>query len=319
MYIEIINKIKEYQTITIFGHIFPDGDCYGSKIGLREALRETFPDKVVLATGTGFSSFASRMGQLDNVSDETIKKSLAIVVDTSSAERIEDQRYILAKEIIKIDHHIFNHVYGVIEWIDNSAVAACQMITMMIKNGHLKLNKNGAEALFLGMMTDSNRFQFAPSGKQTFEATMFLLDYGVDMPAIFEQLYLVVEDSLRFKGYMLLNYKKTPENIVYLIMNKETIAEFGFTAQKAATMVNTIGNIVGSPIWVYFAECEDGTVKVEFRSSKVNVQSTAVKYGGGGHHCASGCNIASLDMCQQVLDDLAIVVEGENKECGKKN
>ena len=32
---EMLNKIKEYDNICIFGHTFPDGDCYGAQSGLK--------------------------------------------------------------------------------------------------------------------------------------------------------------------------------------------------------------------------------------------------------------------------------------------
>ena len=49
IYDEILNKIKEYNTIIIHGHIRPDGDCLGSQLGLRQSLRLTFPEKDIYA------------------------------------------------------------------------------------------------------------------------------------------------------------------------------------------------------------------------------------------------------------------------------
>ena len=49
MFKQIYKKIKKYDSIVIFGHVNPDGDCYGSQIGLKEAIKATFPKKKVYA------------------------------------------------------------------------------------------------------------------------------------------------------------------------------------------------------------------------------------------------------------------------------
>lgn len=87
MYQEVWNKIKAYDSIVIFGHVNPDGDCYGSQIGLRQAIKDNFKEKDVYAVGSGFPRLAPLLGELDCVEDEVIARSLAIVVDTSNRDR----------------------------------------------------------------------------------------------------------------------------------------------------------------------------------------------------------------------------------------
>ena len=74
----IFEKIKGNDIITIFGHVKPDGDCYGSQIGLKNAILATFPNKQVYVLGTGLPKFFKRISPMDEVGDELIKKSLAI-------------------------------------------------------------------------------------------------------------------------------------------------------------------------------------------------------------------------------------------------
>ena len=115
----ILKKIKQYDTITIYGHINPDCDCYGSSIGLREIIRDNFKNKKVYALGFGPDYMFERLSRYDEVSDDVIKESLAIIVDCSEIARISEQRIKLAKEIIKIDHHIESVPFeGTIKWVD---------------------------------------------------------------------------------------------------------------------------------------------------------------------------------------------------------
>jgi phosphoesterase RecJ-like protein len=101
----ILNKIKQYDKIIIHGHIRPDGDCYGAQFGLKDLILSSFPKKKVYVVGET-SEYVSFVGQVDQIPDSEYNGALSIVVDTATKDRISDQRYLLGKEVIKIDHHI---------------------------------------------------------------------------------------------------------------------------------------------------------------------------------------------------------------------
>ncbi len=305
---KIYDKIEKAESIVIFGHVLPDGDCYGSEIGFKEAIKATFPDKKVYAVGTGLPRFFEILSPMDIIEDEVIKNSLALVLDVANFERIEDQRYKLAKDIVKIDHHIFANEFGSVEWIDTTSAAAAQMITEFIEMNEMKLSKLGAEALLLGMITDSGRFQYSSTSEKTFMMASFLLKYGVDLKKIYDTLYAVEEKDLRFKGYVYSHYI-TNEGVVYLKVEYKTCAEFDVTSDYAAGQVNLLSNIKGYPIWAVFSEREDGSVRVELRSSGIPVQPVAVKFGGGGHKQAAGCRLDSLNEAEAVVQELIKAVK----------
>lgn len=308
---KIYEKIRKADIITIFGHVMPDGDCYGSQLGLKEAIKATFLDKQVYILGTGLPRFFADFAEMDNVEDKTIAQSLALVLDVANFERIEDQRYKLAQDIIKIDHHIFANEFGSVEWIDTSSAAAAQMITEFIIEQKMKISKLGAEALFLGIVTDSGRFQYSSTSDRTFAAASFLLAQGINLKRIYDALYIVEEKDLRFKGYVYENYK-TCGGVAYIKIPLADSLKYEVTPDYAGGQVNLIANIKGFPIWAAFAEREDGTVRVELRSSGISVQPVAVKFGGGGHRQASGCRIAKLEESENVVEELiAAIAKGE--------
>ena len=106
MFEKILEKVKDAKSIVVFGHENPDGDCYGSQVGLKEAILASWPDKKVYITGSGLPFLFSRLGEMDVVSDEIIENSLAFIVDFNIISRSEDKRISTAKEFVKIDHHI---------------------------------------------------------------------------------------------------------------------------------------------------------------------------------------------------------------------
>ena len=55
------------------------------------------------------------------------------------------------------------------------------------------------------------------------------------------------------------------------------------------------------PVWVSFAENEDGLIRVEMRSKSFDVQQVAILYNGGGHLNASGCRLSNINECMNLI------------------
>lgn len=310
MYKEVWEKIKSYDSIVIFGHVLPDGDCYGSQIGLKYALIDNFPEKKVYAVGSGYPRMKDLIGELDQVDDQIIKNSLAIVLDTANQDRVEDQRFKEALDVIKIDHHIPQEHFGNPEIVETDCVATTELVSKILLENNAKITLRSANGLFLGLVTDSGRFLYQPIKASTYLIASKLIETGVDCAAIYDILYEVEEKMLRFKGYVYSNYKKTEEGIAYLTLSKEELKNLDVNFNTAASQVNTIANIKGCHAWVFFAESDEGLVRVELRSKDINVQECASKFNGGGHLHASGCRLESLSRYMEVIDTLNEMVRG---------
>src|SRR5690625_3721777 len=124
---KIIQMIKDYETIIIHRHVRPDPDALGSQAGLKEIIKQSFPDKSAYIVGEEDPSlhFLVRM---DQISDRTYDQALVIVCDTANAARISDTRYDLGEKIIKIDHHPNVDQYGELRWVDTDASSTSEMI-----------------------------------------------------------------------------------------------------------------------------------------------------------------------------------------------
>lgn len=306
----LIAKIESYDSIVIFGHIHPDGDCYGSQIGLKEALKEKYPNKRIYAVGTGYRRFLDMISPMDEVPLEVIQNSLSIALDFNSIDRAEDQRILNAKEHIMIDHHIEGNSFGSVRWIDDARVATCEMIVELIKENGWHLNEKGANALYLGLVTDSGRFQYQPLTVKTFSYAAFLIEKGADANEIYKRLYEISEESLLLKGYVYSHYMKTKKGVIYIYFTPDALELFHLESHHASLMVNFISNIKGFPIWVCFAEDENGVIKVEVRSSGPFIQPVCARHGGGGHPLAAGCTVKTRAETLEILKELdELIVE----------
>ena len=312
MFEEIISLIKKYDSIVIFGHINPDGDCYGSQIGLREIIHALYPNKKVYITGTGCPRFFSFLPHMDVVSDEVIKESLAILVDGNDLPRMEDKRVFDCAAWAKVDHHIDTNTFTEgPQVVDTNANSCCDILTGMAQELGVDISPIGATALLLGIITDSARFQFVTDYSVSFERAKYLIDHGADTTNINRALAKTDERSLKGRGYIITHYKKSKGGVIYIVYSKEKLHRLQLSANAASNNINLLGNIEGYPIWCSFAEYDDGRVRVEIRSNGPVIQPCAARIGGGGHAYASGATLPKLDysVIDDVIADLDRVLE----------
>lgn len=305
MFEAILKAIEEHDTIIIHRHNRPDGDAMGSQIGLKHAILENYPNKLVYTVGDnpGFFGFIEGT-QVDDIPDETYHNALAIILDSGSRHMISDDRYKLAKTTVRLDHHIFCEKIADYEVIDTSFESCCGLVAEMIHECGWKLNPVCATALYTGMVTDSGRFRYDGTSSRTFRLASMLMEQPIDTNTLFRDLYADNFESKKLKASFILKIQFTPKNVAYIYTTQEEFNSLGmdtFTISRG--MVNTMADIKGVDIWVNFTETEKG-VLCELRSSKYNINPIAVKYGGGGHAKASGATVADKQTAMAMLNDL---------------
>ena len=293
---QILDKIKEYDTIIIFRHFRPDGDAVGATKGLREILRLSFPEKKIYLINNDYSNYVSFLGDEDEkADDELYKDALGIVIDTATLERISNPKYTLCKELIKIDHHIDTNPYGDISWVESERSSASEMIAdfYMTFSDELKISPEAAAYIYTGIVTDSGRFRFRSVSGDTLRRAAYLLDMGIDTDFLYANLYMKEFDSLKFQGYAYRKMKMTENGVLYIFIGKKMKKKFGLTNEEAGAAVSFMDSIKNSLIWMAFIEGDDGSIRVRLRSRFVTINSLAEKHNGGGHACASGATVYS--------------------------
>lgn len=309
----IIQKFKEYETIIIHRHSRPDGDAVGSQIGLKEALRTTFPGKKVLVTGDESPRFLF-IGRMDQVKDEDYQNALVVVLDTAEESLISDDRYKNGKFLIKIDHHLQRRSFGQLEFVDTSYESCAGMIARLIFANKLHLSAAGAKALFTGIVTDSGRFRYDSVSSRTFEDVARLLEFDFNISDVYNNLYTEELKMVRLRAQFALKFRLTEQGVAYIKTTARELQEYDLDVFAASRgMVNVMGGISGVDIWVNFTEdIENQAVLAEIRSSKYNINEIAVKYGGGGHKLASGATLKTFTEADLLLADLDNIIKEAN-------
>ena len=309
----ILEKIKEYDSIMIFRHFRPDGDCKGASMGLRDILRLSFPEKKIYLINDDHSDFLEFMGPEDaEVADEIYQQSLGIVVDTATMDRIHNKKFALCKELVKIDHHIENHPYGDYSWVEDHRSSACEMVAHFYDTfrQELKMDVQAATHLYTGMITDSGRFQFSSVSGDTLRLAGMLLDHGINTEVMFAHLQLKDFAELKFKSHIYKKMKITPNGVAYVYIDRATMEKFGLTSEAASASVSALADIKGCLCWIAFIDSlEDEKIRVRLRSRFVAINSVAEHYRGGGHAQASGATLHEKKEMRMLLKEADQVVK----------
>lgn len=303
MYEEIKALIEKYDRIIIHRHKNPDGDAYGSQLGLKRLIQLNYPNKEVYAVGdTNTFQF---LGDMDDIPDSTYPGALAIIVDVCVTALISDDRYALADHILVIDHHLNQPDFECTSIIESNHIACAELICAMFMENNYTFDELTATRFLTGIITDSGRFLYPFTTARTFEVAAFLIERGANLNWIYSELYTEDINFKKLRGYFINNFKVTKNNVAYMMNKKELKNEYNVTTFVVSrAMVNQLANLKDIHIWANFTEDDDGSILVELRSGKESIVHIARKYGGGGHALACGCTVSSFEEAKQVLQDL---------------
>src|SRR3989338_1862719 len=298
---ELKKNISADDNFLISSHINPDGDSIGGMLAVGWLL-DKLHKKYIIVTDSPVSEkfkylagFEKIIRYSDNLRMDFKIKNL-IVVDSPNLERLGKVKRLIPEDIqiINIDHHESNSLFGDINCIDLKAGACTEIIYDLIHSFGITLDKNVAEYIYTGIVIDTGRFRFYNTTAKTFGISAKLLDAGARISFIAEWLYHTNSiETLKGLGF-LLNSLETANN------GKVAIVCFDDTYLKSECWerVDTEGfvnyplSIEDVEVAIFLQEIETDKVRVSLRSkSKINVNEIAKIFGGGGHAKAAGCRI----------------------------
>lgn len=302
MYNTIFEEIKKYDKIVIARHIGVDPDALASQVALRDAIRLTFPNKQVYAVGNSSSKFGY-FPKLDRMPSEL--DGLLIIVDTPDKKRVDIPDINNFSKTIKIDHHPWIETFCDIEYIDDKASSASEIILDFINNTELLMDQEIAEVLFMGIVSDTNRFLFSTTSKTLLIVSNLLRDYSLDVPKLYENIFLRPLKEIRLQGYIEQHMEVTENGLAHIMITNQIISDLGVDSGSAGNLVNNLNNISEVLVWVMISEdIKNGIYKFNIRSRGPVVNTIAERYNGGGHKFAAGARVTDKEMVTKLLKEL---------------
>ena len=302
---EILKLIADSQSWLILSHENPDGDTLGcavalTRLGMRLSKRvmlicpDPCPEKYsFLIDGIEFNI----MKQLPE--DFPGEDGVIICLDASVADRTYPE--LLNRKffcpVINIDHHADNELFGDINWIDPTASATGEIVTLLMESSPWGIKTDEAEALYVAVISDNGGFSFASTTLESHQCAMTLLKAGVSPNKITEQLNSNLSaDILNLWARALKRITVFSEGqcaVFWLAI--DDFAETGTTREATENLVNLLLRIKGvrmAALCSETADMEGSRVRVSLRAcSPFDVRKVAKVFGGGGHNLASGCII----------------------------
>lgn len=312
---KIYKEIKKHKKIVLARHIGPDPDALGSTLGLKEIILNTFPNKQVYAVGTPAARH-KYIGNLDMFDESLYEDALLIVLDTPDIKRVDGVDSTRFKYKIKIDHHPIVDKYCDIEYVVDSASSASELVMELVYSTPLKLNKEGAEKLYIGLISDTNRFLYSYTTDKTFYLVSWLLkEVNIDITDIYEKMYTMSIKEKKLQSYVILNLKITDNKLGYLVLNQDELNELGTDAATMTNIVNYLNYTEEMISWVIFAYDKNiDKIRASIRSRGPIINDVASNYNGGGHVYASGARLNNFDEVDEMIKELDRVCEDYNEK-----
>ncbi len=289
---QLRNIIEEATRILVVSHIRPDGDAIGSLLGFGLALVAANKDvQMVLADGvpasfkhlTGWESISKRVkGEID----------VSIVLDCSDLQRVGKALPPEAVPTINIDHHITNMNFAQYNLVYPEIPSTAEILFQLIPELGLPLEKEVAEALLTGMITDTLGFRTANVRSETLHAAAHLMELGCDLPYLYNKaLHFRSFEAVRYWAAGLSTLEKE-ERIVWACLTQKDRQAIGYPGRDDADLINILSSVEEVDIAIIFVEQANGSVKVSWRArTPFDVSQIASSFGGGGHKPAAGAEI----------------------------
>lgn len=287
------NLIDGANTIGVVSHVNPDGDNLGSSLGFARALRNYGKDTEVVGHDT-IDNYLKFLPDLEFY-EKNYKDSydLLLILDASEIDRIGDAQPLASnsKKTAVIDHHLGGKITSDLNIIHPEAPATCQLIYEIIQRIGMPLDEKTANLLFTGIVTDTGRFMYYDTNRETFEIAGKLLDAGADKENIYSALYQNKHiDVLKFETDLIANAEFMGDR-VFAIASIDKVDEYGVQMGDSEHIVNILRDLEGISISMLVKEYGNGEYKVSMRSKGIDISKTARENGGGGHANASGFSI----------------------------
>ncbi len=320
--------LDEAQRITIVSHMSPDGDAVGSSLAMWHFLRAAGKEVQTILP----NYFPAYLAWLDGASEiliceadhKAVQKAiteadLVVCLDFNNRKRVNGVKPFLEQtkaKLLLIDHHIDPEDFAHVTISYPDIASTCELVyCLMTQMGQSsRITKACAEAVYVGMMTDTGNFSYASQQPQIYTIISELLEIGIDKDAIYRKVYTNYSESrMRLMGYCLVNKMKVyhEQHTAVISLTREELQRFDFKVGDTEGFVNIPLSIEGICRSVFVRQ-EDRKVKLSFRSQgNVPVNTIASEhFNGGGHlNAAGGESMLTLEETLAKLEKVILTLD----------
>jgi len=298
----VVTALRDHDRFLVTSHEAPDGDALGSVLATELALRQLGKDAVMFLGGQaplpGEFRFLEleKLGLLRTRPADSAERVL-VAVDCASAGRVGAEPGLVDASpfTINIDHHHDNPRFGNVNLIVAEASSTGEVLSDVFRELGVDVTPEIAEALYIALVTDTGRFQYANTTPKALRLAADLVEAGADVHRVFQGVYENVQFAKLKLLARALDRARVLEGgeIVVSHLLRDDFEAVGASEPYSEGIIDFLRSAEGALVSALIREPpRDGAParKVSLRSSvdEVDVSAIARKSGGGGHREAAG-------------------------------
>ena len=307
----VLAEIRDGERFVLVTHENPDGDAVGSLVAMQGVLTALGKDSIMFMSVDDLPlpyeyRFFDLAG-LAAVPPPDVEGRTVIYLDCGNIDR-NPLEAVKGDDthIVNIDHHHDNTRFGNVNWVEPDASCTAEMIWCLTSDLDVELTPTVADALYVGLVTDTGRFMYENSGARAHLMAAALLESGVDALAIYRRLY----EDMPFEKVDLLSrglasVRRYDEGrLTMALLTREDFFDSGSESSYSEGIIDHLRAIRGTKLAALARELldDDNTTppinkRVSLRATgdDVDVSKIARAAGGGGHPRAAGLTWAGSD------------------------
>lgn len=318
MYESVSSRICSAETVALFMHVNPDGDCVGSSLAAYAYLVNLGKKvDVFLEAGNEIRQnlYFLPFIEVINAAKPRSSYDLGIALDCGSASRLGPKCYSIfdkCEEKISIDHHYSSERFAPVTILEPDSASTTQILyKIFLETDKSGIDANVALLLFAGLMTDSGGLSFSSATAESYRIASELVGgYGIDTYTVIKKLIKETSMNVFSLTNRVLSEAKFFKNgeIGIITFFLDHFSDTGTTHADTEGIINYIIDIDSVKLAISIAQIDKKAFKIGFRSKDgVDSSACAARFGGGGHKSASGCRI--YDSYEKVLERLLEAAE----------
>ncbi|MEA2125714.1 MAG: bifunctional oligoribonuclease and phosphatase NrnA [Solirubrobacteraceae bacterium] len=294
----VVTTLLQAERLVLCTHEHPDGDALGSLTAMQLALSQLGKDVVSFIAPTEFPlPYEYQFLNVDDlVTEVPSDERVAVFLDCGNIDRNPADALKDAATIVNIDHHHDNTCFGTVNLVVPNASSTAEIVWTLLEPLGVTLTHEIAEALYVGLVTDTGKFMYENTGPMAHRMAAALLEVGIDAQAIYRHLYEGIPEAkldLLSRGLSNIErYDGGALSMAYLSKADYDAsgAEEGYSEGVVDHLRALDGTAVAALVRDQLSAGREGMRKVSLRATddRVDVSAIARVYGGGGHRRAAG-------------------------------
>ncbi len=312
----LIGIIEEHESFFLLSHLDPDGDAIGSLIAFLLLLRRKGKRAVAYDVDgvPEIYRFLDGSDQIVSTIPSSEQFDVVVFLECPSVERAGSACEQIIKDIplwINLDHHVDNMKFGHLNIIESGLSALGELIYDLYDTMGEPMDIAVANALYTAIMTDTGSFKYSNTTPRAHEISARLIELGVKPYEVYQEVFEKLSPQAALIAARAHSTLAIEDGIACITITRTMLEETGAGPEDAHDIVS-LGRAIGDvEVALLFRETENN-IKVSLRSkNRVDVNKIAVRFGGGGHVRAAGCNIEGdmQEVKEQIFEAVRTALE----------